>query len=226
MSVVLEIEKAIGELPPAMPGYGYVYWNAEKKWAWIVLGDSDDGDKFDAWMKRIKKIKGVLKVDGESETGPPGRDDEGSGWEHIKRKKSFESVVEVFDPKLVDIAFLMGSGRLNIEDEFKIMAVVGAADFAEFNRKMRSVTPKQIARMWKIAKATKSGQRLALGEYHPFEAMVERSYTHAAVSNRLDQRRANPVRVQQGAVASRDFKKAGGQRAGQRLRSVKRSRVP
>ncbi len=154
MSVAREIQKVIGALTPAMPGYGHVYWNAEKKWAWVVMGDSDDGDKSDIWMKRIKKIKGVSKVDLEAETGPPGRDDlKNNGWVFITRKKISES----------------------------------------------------------------------LG---PFELMVERSYTHAAVSSRLDRRRADPLKQRQGAVGGRDFKKAGGQRAGQRLRGMKRSRVP
>lgn len=63
----------------------------------------------------------------------------------------------------------------------------------------------------------------------PFEEMVERlwerSYSHSAVSNRLDHRRADPEKQRKGAVGARDFKKSAGQRHGQRQKSKKRSKA-
>lgn len=59
----------------------------------------------------------------------------------------------------------------------------------------------------------------------PFESMVERSYSHSAISKRTGQRRAAPRKQVQGRIASKDFKKAGGQRHGQRQRSLRIGRV-
>lgn len=71
----------------------------------------------------------------------------------------------------------------------------------------------------------KVGVNQGSGFRESFESIVERSYSHAAVSKRLDQRRADPRKQVQGRRASKDHKKAGGQRHGQRQRSARRSRV-
>lgn len=127
------------------------------------------------------------------------------------------------NPKLVDIAYLMGSGRLNLEVEQRVMAVVGANNLRDWNRFMRQATPGQIEQTWTIVKATPAGQELA--EMGPFERVVESHYNgQASRRASLQRRNASPARQAQGRVASRDYKKASGQRRGQRQSGYRRSR--
>jgi hypothetical protein len=66
------------------------------------------------------------------------------------------------ESKMVDLGFLMGSGRLNWDVEAAIMEVVGIYhDIRGWNRRMREgVSQDQLNEMWAIAKATPSGQQL------------------------------------------------------------------
>ncbi len=63
--------------------------------------------------------------------------------------------------KLIDIAFLVGSGRVSVETEFELFAVVGAEGMADWNRKMRTASESQINQTWAIVKATPAGSQLA-----------------------------------------------------------------
>lgn len=74
------IKRVIRNLP-AMPGYGHVYWHPRDKEIWYVLGDSDDQSVYNKWENALKSIRGVSRVRGEAETGPPDREN----WVLIKQ---------------------------------------------------------------------------------------------------------------------------------------------
>jgi hypothetical protein len=62
--------------------------------------------------------------------------------------------------KLIDIAFLIGSGRVNVEIEEACFAAVSAEGMADFTRKMRSASCDTISAVWSIVKATPAGSEL------------------------------------------------------------------
>lgn len=79
------LKKILPKLPPAMPGYGYLFWNPEANEVWAVLGDSDDEQKHQKWHNALKAIPGVEKVRTESEFGPHDNPD----WIKIKKADSW-----------------------------------------------------------------------------------------------------------------------------------------
>ena len=62
--------------------------------------------------------------------------------------------------KLIDIGFLIGSGRVNLEIEEACFAVVGADGMQDFSRKMRTANSEQITSVWSLVKATPAGREM------------------------------------------------------------------
>lgn len=63
--------------------------------------------------------------------------------------------------KLIDVSFLIASGRVNVDVEWRCMKVLRAESLSEFGRKLYSATEKQVERLWAIVKATPAGKELA-----------------------------------------------------------------
>jgi hypothetical protein len=61
---------------------------------------------------------------------------------------------------IIDIGFLMGSGRLNWDVELAVMAVMGEDGMAAWGRAARNATDEQVSQMWAICKATPAGAQL------------------------------------------------------------------
>jgi hypothetical protein len=62
--------------------------------------------------------------------------------------------------KLIDIAFLIGSGRVNIEVEESCFETAGADGMADFVRRMRSAPQEVVCSVWSLLKATPAGLEL------------------------------------------------------------------
>ena len=74
-----------------------------------------------------------------------------------KRLESERSTTD----KLIDIAFLIGSGRVNTDIEFACFDVVGADGMRDFNQKMKTIKPEQLNEVWKLVRNTPAGKTLA-----------------------------------------------------------------
>jgi hypothetical protein len=86
-SMVAKIRAKLKSLPPAMPGYGQIYYNADHQHIFISLGDGDGKEEWDAWTKAMESIPGIKKVTGESESRPGASDNPGT-WIMIKKAYS------------------------------------------------------------------------------------------------------------------------------------------
>lgn len=65
------------------PDYGLLFWNEQKKEAWFVTGDGDDGDAVNEIVSRLEKVPGVEKVTAEAECNPP---EMNNGWVKVWKR--------------------------------------------------------------------------------------------------------------------------------------------
>ncbi len=96
--VAAEVRTARETLPPLMPGYGNVYWNADTKELWVVSGDSDERDVCDAWKRKLGKIPGVESVRVEAEYSPLGKEEHHPGpWVKVAGKPPLQTAGEALN---------------------------------------------------------------------------------------------------------------------------------
>ena len=79
--VVRRIQQACAKFPPSV-GYGKCFWNARTKTAYWVSSDYDKEGVVQNNHDTLRKISGVRKVEGESESSPTGGE-----WRQVFPKK-------------------------------------------------------------------------------------------------------------------------------------------